>query len=199
MYIYLQKIKDMKKLVVILLSSLFVLSCTQEEVIRDRSLDTVKLRPDMSAWNTPSAIGLRSAPITEHLSPIQIVNLTTAMRLTYNGIEGTRGFDTLQRDTVIPCLKMWATDIIDMDGNLHPDFIESYNCLLEIWETPSAFSRKDTIGYIPNSVLRAAEAAIKAAYAANDDEEVYRLFNEAFTFRPVTGEEYRALMRDSLN
>jgi hypothetical protein len=56
----------------------------------------------------------------------------------------------------------------------------------------------DTIGYIPNSVMRSAETKIKAAYEAGDFESVRTLFFTAFTFTPITGDEWRELKRQGL-
>jgi hypothetical protein len=106
-----------------------------------------------------------------------------------------RGFDEMQRDLNPdnPMLKMWALDIITEEGEYLPHFIESENIILMSFDLTVVDSPRDTIGYIPNSVMRTAETAIKAAYANGDTEAVYQLFNEAFTFRPITGAEYKAL------
>lgn len=52
---------------------------------------------------------------------------------------------------------------------------------------------KDTLGYIPNAVVRKAEADIKAAFNAKDYDECMRLFREAYVFIPITGPEWREL------
>lgn len=52
---------------------------------------------------------------------------------------------------------------------------------------------KDTLGYIPNAVVRKAEADIKAAFNAKDYDKCMRLFREAYVFIPITGPEWREL------
>lgn len=157
---------------------------------------TVDIKPDPAGWG-----GLRSTN-PEHLTPLEIVEQTTAMQY-YNPdiVEWEdgfwmRGFSDEQRDLnpENPMLKMWAADIISDEGEYIPHFIESENIVLVIFDDTQPNTPRDTIAYIPNVVVRAAETAIKIAYADNDEEEVYRLFHEAFTFRPVTGAEYAVLM-----
>jgi hypothetical protein len=105
-----------------------------------------------------------------------------------------RSFASEQRDTVSvpPKLLMWATDVIMLDGALQTDFITAIDVVLVHYDQDN-FTGKDTIAYIPNSVLRTAETAIRAAYAAQDIEACYTVFNEAYTFTPITGAEWRAL------
>lgn len=67
---------------------------------------------------------------------------------------------------------------------------------LDEWGDPlkDMFSNKwDTIAYVPNSVIRRAEVAIKTAFDAGDYDECMRLFEEAYVFIPITGPEWRAL------
>lgn len=66
----------------------------------------------------------------------------------------------------------------------------------EDWADPEQerFSGKyDTIGYVPNEVIKRAEVAIHAAFDAGDYDECMRLFEEAYVFIPTTGAEWRAL------
>lgn len=51
----------------------------------------------------------------------------------------------------------------------------------------------DTLGYIPNRILKKAQQDIQEAYASGDFETCYRLFDTAFVFIPITGERWRAL------
>ncbi|MFT3904561.1 MAG: hypothetical protein QM727_15420 [Niabella sp.] len=88
-----------------------------------------------------------------------------------------RGFADSQRDLSIPALKMWGTDIITQDGDFLKDFVYGTDVYL-------TDNNNDTIGYIPQTVIDNARATIEAAYNAQNYTEVYRLFNEAFTFLP---------------
>lgn len=199
----------MKKAIFFLLSVILLVSCKQDEpkaFIVD-PMATVNLKPQATAWNS-KAMKVKSS--VEYLSSAEIVKQTTVIHFTTilygKPASATRMFDPAQRDTVsaIPMLKMWGTDIIKEDGTIEVGFIEAKDLVLEIWHgwdkgLPFSECKIDTIAYIPNSVLRAAETAIKQAYNANDNETVYRLFNEAFTFRPTTGSEYKALKLQGLN
>lgn len=195
-YICIQILTTMKNLILLFSLSLVLFACDKEEVFRLDPLATLSIKPDASGWSMIASTN-RVGSAYNHLSALDIVKRTTCMRFKMNnGVEGTRGFDPLQRDTIseIPCLKMWGTDIINTDGVYMPDFIESRNCVLEIWANKySAWSARDTVGFIPNAVLIAAQDSIQQAYSKQDLQAVYRIFNEAFTFRPCTGSEYRAL------
>jgi len=49
----------------------------------------------------------------------------------------------------------------------------------------------DTIGYIPTAVLTKVKAVITEAFNAEDYDMCSALFDEAFTFLPITGEQWR--------
>ena len=53
--------------------------------------------------------------------------------------------------------------------------------------------RLDTLGYIPNKILKKAQQDIQEAYATKDFATCYHLFDAAFQFYPITGERWRAL------
>lgn len=83
-------------------------------------------------------------------------------------------------------IKLYSDFIISAEGKLVNYFIAGSEFVFT--------GRGDEIvGYIPNSVMRAAQAKIVVAYEAGNYDEVYRLFNEAFTAHPITPEEYQAL------
>lgn len=202
--IYICRVKTlriMKKAILLLLIVAAFCACNKDnDTFTVDPMAKIKLIPDLNAWNTDA---LRSAQSdTTHLSAFEIVKQATAIQY-YNkmgsDIDTTctdRGFDEGQRDTLssIPTLSMWATDIISSEGLYVPDFIESKNCILVHFDTTKPYgSPRDTIAYIPNAVIRAAQIAIKEAYDIKDYVTVYKIFNEAFTFRPITGAEYRAL------
>lgn len=191
----------MKKFIILLLSIFLLASCVPEEepVFRLDPNATISIKPDPTAFQTTM---LRSTK--GYLSALEIVKQTTVMRfkneVVFGSSDATRGFSDAQRDTIseTPCLKMWGTDIIDQFGNYTPEFIEGHDIVLERWSNNSFNSEKDTIGYIPNAVIFAAKDSIKAALLINDTESVYRIFNNAFTFRPITGAEWLALKMQNL-
>lgn len=92
-------------------------------------------------------------------------------------------------------IKMWGDAIITprREGvrdkeTLNYNFIGAHDVVFTDDRIPA-----DTLGYIPNRVLREAEAKIKIAFDAEDYDEVYRLFNEVYQAVPITGKEWRAL------
>lgn len=113
---------------------------------------------------------------------------------------GERGFGDNMRDTVsaIPALLMFSEDILNERG-LQPNYLKAYDVLILGKEKPNArknkhgFYERDTIAYVPNSVLREAEKKIYKAYADSNYTEVYRLFHAAYKFKPITGKQWQRL------
>lgn len=95
-----------------------------------------------------------------------------------------RSFIDQHKDFNKPALLMWGTDIISDaeeplgEGEYYRDFIYGYNVFI-------TDVNSDTIAYVPDSVINAARPLIEAAFADENYTEVYRLFNEAFTFLPI--------------
>ena len=188
LFINFLKFVAMKKITFILLAlSLAFVGCEKKGNKRLDPNATILLRP-------AKGVQLRSSDNPEHLTALEIVQQTVTM--IYNNFEIAedgeirRGFADAQRDYDIPALKMWGTDIIDQIGDYKTEFINSHDIVLVRGET---FETEDTIAYIPNSVIKEARISIKAAYDAGDYDKVYKLFDTAFTFIPITGAEWRAL------
>jgi len=188
----------MKKHLFLAILALAFAACEDDKFILPAGT-TVSIKPAPGAWDAPQKIK-GEEPTSQYLSAIEIVRQAVGISFQNAEVWGEqavdRGFSKEQRDTISdpPCLKMWATDIISMFGDYDPTFIGSTDCIL----FRAYDNRRDTIGYIPNSVLRAAEVQIKAAYDAQDYDAVYQLFDEAFTFYPITGGEWRALKAENL-
>lgn len=196
----------MKKILFLAISAI-LFGCKSSDEPKAFKLDplaTFSIKPASGAWKVNGQYAKSSDSI--HLSALDIVKQATVIHFYYvnPSIQGAtiweRGFDKLQRDTIstTPSLKMWATDIISSNGDYVPNFIESKDCILIHFNLLITNAPRDTIGYIPNSVIRAAETAIKAAYADKNTELVYSIFNSAFTFKPITGSEYKALKEQNL-
>lgn len=203
----------MKK-IIYLFSLVFILaSCGNKNepepktpVILD-PLTTIDIKPAKDGWNktyphAPMRVGITPT----HLTALEIVEQTTALQFyNPNVMDGVdrweRGFDEKQRDSNPddPKLMMWATDVISEKGELVPDFIEGNYFILLKFDLTISGAPRDTLGYIPNSVVRAAETAIKKAYNEGDIDAIYKLFNEAFTFLPITGAEYKILKEEGKN
>lgn len=140
---------------------------------------------------------------TNHLSNYEIVRQAESISYFNPDIVSTsitRGFTKDQRDTINTRLLMFGTDIIDQFGNYVPEFIEGNDFVIRRnLATPIQTPIWDTIAYIPNAVIKSARATIQKAYAEGNYTEVYRVFDEAFTFIPCGGEEWRALKRTLQN
>lgn len=93
----------------------------------------------------------------------------------------TRHFDDSMKDFDKPALLMWGTDIITQQGEFYKDFIYGYDVVIVI---NTDIHHSDTIAFVPDSVINKARPLIEAAYNDSNYTEVYRLFNEAFTFYP---------------
>lgn len=96
------------------------------------------------------------------------------------------GISEEKKDYSKNTIKLYSDFIISAEGKLVNEFIAGSEF---VFYAPG----NEIVGYIPNSVMRAAQAKILVAYEAGNYDEVYRLFNEAFTAHPITPEEYQAL------
>lgn len=178
----------MKKLLLILCVAALFAACGDDDDKGKLSPDAaVLIKPDLDAFKTVAT----RADASQHLSALEIVKQTWIMSFQNPTVHPgagalTRGFAPEQRDFSIPALKMWGVDIINQDGEFALEFIAGEDIILEN-------KQGDTIAYIANSTLKDAHVKIKAAYDAENYTEVYKLFDEAFTFKPTTGEEWRAL------
>lgn len=90
-----------------------------------------------------------------------------------------RSFLEEQRDYETPALLMLGIDVISQDGEYYKDFTYGFNVVI-------TDANNDTIAYVPDAVINAARPLIEAAYNDENYTEVYRLFNEAFTFLPIS-------------
>jgi hypothetical protein len=184
----------MKKILFVLSIVIFLFACKKEEPGKRFHLSpnaTIKIKPSSSFLKNGS---------TGHLSDLEIVKQCVGISFynipTYGNQSVNCGFSDTQRDTLSdpPCLKRWATDLINVDGSgkyyLVPDLI---------YATDLVFFRavgnnvRDTIAYTPNAVMRQMESDIKDALAAKDTILAYNVFNNSMKFTPITGAEWRAL------
>lgn len=177
----------MKKIIYIVLATIIFASCEKEPTTTKGKLDPnalISIRP---------AAGVKSG----YLSAKDIVKNTSSLsfyNLNMYSNPLARGFAPAQRDTVNVRLMMWGTDIIDQSGKYTGEFIEGKDFVfrknVDLGHYPPIY---DTIAYLPNSVITEARGKIITAFADSNFVEVYRLFDVAFTFTPITGPEWRAL------
>ena len=163
---------------------LLILAITAIVVGCDKKEHPLKLRHD-------ATILIKSGTQTRaHISgktALEIVQETANMRIsTYRldnqvyeeVITGAYGFAERQRDYDIPALKMLSDDIVNANGELVLQFLESFDIFL-------TGDNNDTIGYIPNQIIIDAKIAILDAYEREDFEAVYDLFENAYKFYPM--------------
>ncbi|MEG1956083.1 MAG: hypothetical protein RR066_08555, partial [Mucinivorans sp.] len=74
--------------------------------------------------------------------------------------------------------------VIMQNGELETNLIRARDYLFTS-TYPDLVRCKDTIAYIPNAVMIDAEIKIRAAFSAGDFAACYRLFEEAFVFKPT--------------
>lgn len=168
----------MKKVLFICLS-LFLISCSKSDNKVWDSNAMVSLRPE---------VGVKSAQLTAR----EIVERTTDIMFFspgYNMVVG-RKFAPNQKDFVNNRLLMFGEDVIDRAHGLVPTFIECVDLVFVRFEGEVI---TDTLAYIPNTTMRAAEAVIKKAYTEQDYNACYEIFDNAWRFVPITGVEWRAL------
>ena len=182
----------MKRTLIILLAMVAMAGCKKETV-----------KPDEPFVPDPNAMVLiRGEQPTKGyipgLTPLEIVEQGLNIRFTthwsfvndYEDIQrhiyydepvnAGRGFAEEHKDYDIPALKMWGTDIIGQNGGLVKDFLYSVDVYITDWN-------HDTIAHVPQAVIDNARLLIETAYHNQEYEEVYRLFDEVFTFRPIAG------------
>lgn len=85
--------------------------------------------------------------------------------------------------------------VVAIYGEKDPtSWIDAYK-YFDLTERPDSpkYKHYDTIGYVPNRVIKAAEAEIHKAFNAGDYEKCTQLFETAYVFQPITGAEWRAL------
>ena len=186
----------MKKVILLGIITMLLLACSKNDD-KGRTLDpNAKLA--LNGAPTPKA---ETNP--EHLSVREIVEQAAAINFISDQYGETgRGFADAQRDLENNRLLMYGSDIIEPhEGMMNLTFIGAHdNVIIRQTYFPGQTDPVgrplrviDTIAYLPNAEFRAAHDAVVKAYNAGNFEEVYRLFQQAYTFYPITGAEWPAL------
>ncbi len=184
----------MKGKILLLLLTVFTLfmSCKKDDPFKG-------LDPDaMLAINAPQSVKAEAeAENPEHLTPLEIVQQASVIVISKSAVPWA--LEDWNRDYDRERIVLQGFNIVNEKGELMDHFIGSRDVILESWSgwgTPQWTGKDyviDTIAYIPNAILDKAQREIEAAYAAGDYETCYKLFEEAYTFYPITGAEWRAL------
>lgn len=198
------KIHTMKNLILIITLAGLLTACETDKIFKTDPLAMIHITEQQSGVVKSSTAKIKSNP--EHLSGIEIVRQTKEICLVLNNTvtgdgsnEASRYFHENQRDTTStpPKLLMFATDVITEYGTLSEELLTCTDVVLARWLNEKGL--RDTIAYIPNATIRDAAVAIRRAFSDNDSDECYRLFNEAYTFIPITGAEWRELRSNGQN
>jgi hypothetical protein len=118
---------------------------------------------------------------------------------TYHGTFLPQFRDTINGILMRPPEDILIQDVITGEYSLTLNFITAKDIVLSrdlgvitnhIW---------DTIAYIPNSVMQEAYNQIQPLFQAGKWQDIYDTFNNAFVFLPITGEDYRNLVKQGIN
>lgn len=182
----------MKKLLFITIVAIAFIGCKTEEPFKIDPNAMIYITEQTSAAKIAEAQRVK-AEGSEHLTGVQIVEQTKEILFVNSLGNWARYFHENQRDLTseTPKLMMFATDVITEYGTLSEEFITCTDVVLVRWLDDKG--TRDTIAYIPNAVLRTAEIAIRDAFGKQDVDACYELFNDAYKFIPITGEEWQAL------
>lgn len=93
-------------------------------------------------------------------------------------IAARRFNEETMKDFNTPALLMLGIDVINAQGK----YIRDFTCAKNVFITDI---EGDTIAFVPDAVINNARTLIETAFADSNYTEVYRIFNEAFTFQPI--------------
>ena len=209
----------MKKLFLLMFAAttaLFI-SCSQDD--KKSSYDPFRPVP------IRAAAGTRAYIQGNLLSGKQVVQQTWGMKGMYpdgTATQGAKPFTDVMRDTINPALKLLMQDVIGkspdkqslvLDGffltlrdvvfvrDLHIEGKDTVFCgYAKDYSGPLLYvNAMDTIAYVPNSQLIAAEPLVRAAFERGDYDECYRILEKAYSFIPITGAQWRKLKAENKN
>jgi hypothetical protein len=172
----------MKKILFLLLAVALFVNCDPKDVPEPKGkLDPnamITIRPAKGVKLRSTITGLTALEVVEQAVNIKWQSNWFGNRYWEDAKDISRTFIEEHKDYEKPALLMWGTDIITQEGDFYKDFIYGYNVVI-------TDNNNDTIAYIPDAVINTARPLIESAFADENYNEVYRLFNEAFTFIPI--------------
>jgi|LSQX01.1.fsa_nt_gb hypothetical protein len=173
----------MKKLLYTLAIILTFAACQKDEILKDKGQlnpdAVILIKPAKGVQLKSAVIGLTATEIVEMAANIKWQTHYSDNVYSEKALSIARGFNEQQKDFEIPALKMFGIDVITQEGEYRKDFTHAFNVVI------TDNISNDTIAYVPDDVINAARPLIEAAYDNEDYTEVYRLFDEAFTFLPI--------------
>lgn len=176
----------MKKISLSILTlALLIVACGKKEI---PPIDIDKGKPDPNATITiRPAKGVQLKATIEGLTALEVVEQALSIKYQSNYFNNQYGedkwdiarrFDDDLKDYNEPALKMYAIDVIAEDGSYYRDLTYAVNVVI-------TDAVGDTIAYVPDEVISTARPLIEAAYEEGDYNEVYKIFDEAFVFKPI--------------
>ncbi len=179
----------MKKILFILSVLLIAVACKKEPIQTNNGVYDPNAKITIKEAPAKSLIpGLSAMEIVENAVNIKWTTHYSDNEYYETPVKIARTFGEHMKDYNKPALLMWGVDILhpvllDMHPNseygiFRRDFIDGFDVYI-------TDGNNDSIAYIPNEVLRAARPLIWQAYCDSNYTEVYRLFDEAFTFIPI--------------
>lgn len=177
----------MKKILFLLLAVALFVNCDPKDTPEPKG----KLNPNAMITIRPAkGVQLRSASVG--LTALEIVQQANSIHFQTQYLDdvrqaemkvAARGFnEETMKDFNIPALKMLGIDVINAQGQYIRDFTTAKSVFIVYVDNTN---KVDTLAYVSDAVISSARPLIEAAYAEQDYDEVYRLFNEAFTFLPI--------------
>ncbi len=181
----------MKKLLYLLTIAIAFVACDGNEPNVKKAIG--KLDPNATITIRPAKGVKQKAPGTAAtgqipgLTALEVVKQATSIHYQSHYFDNryheelkdiSRGFREDMKDFTTPALKMLGIDVISANGEYYRDLTYSKNVYI-------VREGGDTIARIPDEVINSARPLIEAAYNDSNYTEVYRLFDEAFTFQPL--------------
>lgn len=173
----------MKKILFLLFALVMLTSCDPNDT---PDVDKGKLDPNAMITLRPAASARATVP---GLTGLEVVQQAVSLKLQTRYFDdqdvgemrsGARMFnEETMKDFDTPALLMLGIDVINAQGKYIRDFTHSKNVVITNIDG-------DTIAYVPDDVINSARLLIEAAYNDENYTEVYRLFNEAFIFLPIS-------------
>lgn len=172
----------MKKIILFLLALVVFIGCNPEDVPETKGkLDPnamIVIKPAKGVQLRSTVTGLTALEIVEQALAIKWQTHYSNNQYEDEAIDNARSFRESDKDYNTPALLMPSFDVITVEGDYYRSFTYAFNVFI-------TDNQGDTIAYVPDAVINAARPLIETAYENEDYTEVYRLFDEAFTFLPI--------------
>ena len=135
------------------------------------------------------------------LTPREVVEQASVFLFTdplSGKIDANLSINDKQKDVENERIMMWGEMIINNEGSKDLSVYHLDDYFFKLRDLRILGSNKEEgvdniIAYIPNARMEQAEIDIKKAYEAGNYDEVYRLFQELYTARPINNDGWKAL------